>query len=93
MSYYIPTISKKLENYPFLKRTCRKDYYKFKELPATIYFSLSEKASRLYDEIKNKEERKFWKALPWVNKAAIICSSIGAVLCTLNLILRLIGGK
>ena len=88
MSYYIPTISQELSKYPFLKKTFRKDYYRFKKIPEAIYDSLSSKAQVLYDEIEDKEEDRFWNSIPFNLKLAIICGCISATLSTIGLILR-----
>ena len=88
MTHYIPTISDKLEAYPFLKKTIRRNYYRFKKLPKAIYNSLSYKAQNLYDEIEDREEKRFWNQASWSTKAAIVCACIGTALSISGLFLR-----
>jgi hypothetical protein len=87
MTYYIPTISRCLINYPFLKKTFRKDYYRFKKIPDTIYNTLTCKAQSLYREIQHKENSQ----IPVECILAIVCSCIGFILCLLGAILRHLG--
>lgn len=90
MTHYIPTISNKIKDYPFLMKTCRKDYYKFKKVPDSIYDSLTIKSQNLYWELKNKEREhksNFESFIP------VIWSCIGFVLCVIGSVLCNIGSK
>lgn len=88
MRHYIPTISNNLKKYPYLKETLRKDYYKFKDIPIALYYSLTPESKELYLEIEEKESQRLNDKLPIENKLAIICSCIGFFLCILGTILR-----
>ena len=79
MSYYIPTVSRCLKSYPFLNKTFRKDYYKFKKIPETIYNSLPSKSQDLYREIKSKESSK-------ISLSPVIWSLIGVTLSLIGLL-------
>ena len=87
MSFYIPTISKCLKNYPFLKKTFRKDYYRFKEIPDAIYDSLSVKSQTLYLEIKDKKKSKRRSIDA---DAAIVWSIVGFILCLIGFFGRIL---
>ena len=91
MKHYIPTVSKDMAHYPFLKKTLRKDYYRFKKIPNSICCSLTKKSRRLYMEILEKEEDGFMNIIPTSCKVGIICGSIGLILCILSMILRALG--
>lgn len=91
MKHYIPTVSKDMAHYPFLKKTLRKDYYRFKKIPNSICSSLTKKSRHLYMEILEKEDDRFWNFMPLSSKIGIICGSIGLILSILAIILRNLG--
>ena len=90
MTHYIPTISNKIENYPFLIKTYRKDYYRFKKVPESIYDSLTMKSQNLYRELKNKERERKSNIEFFI---PVIWSCIGFIVCIIGSVLHYIGSK